>query len=54
VASGIGTDTGIAIQFGGFEDEDEEFERQAALSSPVKGSKRITNSVRFSNIFEHF
>jgi hypothetical protein len=36
---------GILATPGGFEDEDEGFEREAALSSPVKAGKRLTTNV---------
>lgn len=32
-------------QYGGFVDEDEEVEREAAMSSPIKGKQRLTSTV---------
>jgi hypothetical protein len=39
----------------GFFEEDEDEERQAALSSPIKGGKRLSNAVKYTHVnFEHF
>lgn len=36
---------GILATPGGLEDEDEELEREVALSSPIKAGKRLTTNV---------
>jgi hypothetical protein len=39
----------------GFLEEDEKEERKAALSSPIKGGKRLSSTVKYSSIyFNHF
>ena len=39
-------DYGVMATPGGFQDEDEDEERVAALSSPIKSGRRLTSSVR--------
>jgi hypothetical protein len=38
------------VKLGGFESEDETNEREAALSSPIKGGKRLTSVVRIVTV----
>jgi len=39
----------------GFFEEDEHEERKAALSSPIKGGKRLSSAVKYTRVyFDHF
>jgi hypothetical protein len=38
----------------GFLEEDENEERSAALSSPIKGGKRLSSAVRYTFLFQFF
>jgi hypothetical protein len=43
------TEPGLNLAVSAFLDDDESVERDAALTSPIKGKKRLSNKVRFNS-----
>lgn len=41
----------VTVEYGGFSEEDESEERQAALSSPIKGRQILSSSVSISFVY---